>query len=137
MKANKRVTAIIERGLDGKYSVYIQSKSYPYGIIGTGDSAKEALDDFFEGYREMKDYVESTGEAFVEAEFVFKYDVPSFLQEFAFAFSLAGLERITGINQKQLGHYISGYRRPSKRTALRIESGIHSFSEQLSKVQFV
>ena len=61
----------------------------------------------------------------------------SFLQDFAFAFSLAGLERITGVNQKQLGHYISGYRKPSEKTVRKIESSIHAFSKQLEAVRFV
>ena len=130
-------TAIIERGGDGKYSIYIEDKSYPYGIIGTGDSVKEAMADFEDGYAEMKEYVESVGETFIETTFAFKYDVPSFLQEYAYAFSLAGLERITGVNQKQLGHYISGYRKPSARTVKRIESGIQAFCAQLSSVRFV
>ena len=130
-------TAIIERGQDGRYSVYIEQKKYPYGIIGTGTSVKKAKEDFWEGYREMKEYVESTGERFQEAEFTFKYDIPSFLQDYAFAFSLAGLERITGVNQKQLGHYISGYRKPSGKTIRKIEEGIHAFSSQLAAVRFL
>ena len=85
----------------------------------------------------MKEFIESVGETFIETTFAFKYDVPSFLQEYAYAFSLAGLERITGVNQKQLGHYISGYRKPSARTVKRIESGIQAFCAQLSSVRFV
>ena len=133
----RSVTAIIEKGTDNRYSIYIADKEYPYGIIGTGDTVKEAMDDFNDGYQEMKDYVLSTGESFEETSFVFKYDVPSFLQDFAFAFSLAGLERITGVNQKQLGHYISGYRKPSEKTVRKIESSIHAFSKQLEEVRFV
>ncbi|MBQ2521875.1 MAG: helix-turn-helix transcriptional regulator [Bacteroidales bacterium] len=137
MKKDNKQVAIIERGEDGRYSVYIENKNYPYGIIGTGATVKAAMADFLAGYEEMKECVESTGETFVEAEFIFKYDIPSFLQEYAFAFSLAGLERITGVNQKQLGHYISGYRKPSDKTIRKIESGIHAFSEQLSAVRFL
>lgn len=132
-----KVTAIIERGQDGRYSVYIEQKKYPYGIIGTGASVKEAKEDFEAGYKEMKQYVESLGDRFEEAELSFKYDIPSFLQDFAFAFSLAGLERITGVNQKQLGHYISGYRKPSGKTVRKIEEGIHAFSAQLAAVHFL
>lgn len=132
-----KVTAIIERGQDGRYSVYIEQKKYPYGIIGTGASVKEAKEDFEAGYEEMRAYVQSTGEHFQEAELSYKYDIPSFLQDFAFAFSLAGLERITGVNQKQLGHYISGYRKPSGKTVRKIEEGIHAFSSQLAAVRFL
>ena len=132
----KTLIAIIERGGDGLFSIYIEDKSYPYGVIGTGPTVREAIEDFRAGYAEMKDYIESTGGRFEEAGFEFKYDVPSFLQEYAYAFSLAGLERITSINQKQLGHYISGYRKPSEKTVRKIESGIQSFCAQLSTVRF-
>ena len=133
----EKITAIIEQGRDGLYSIYIEDTSYPYGIIGTGSDVNKAMEDFRHGYEEMKEYVESTGEPFIPAEFSFKYDVPSFLQGFAFAFSLAGLERITSVNQKQLGHYISGFRHPSRKTVQKIESAIHSFCEQLSAVRFL
>ena len=46
-----KITALIEKGLDGIYSVFIAEKSYPYGIIGTGNTVKEARDDFMAGYR--------------------------------------------------------------------------------------
>ena len=132
----KRVTAIIETGADRRYSVYIGGNSYPYGIIGTGATVQEALEDFMEGYEEMKEAIQSTGKDFTEVSFVFRYDIPSFLEHYAFAFTLAGLERITGINQKQLGHYISGYRKPSAKTIKKMEDGLHSFCEQLSAVRF-
>jgi len=133
----KKVSATIEKGADGRYSIYIDDLKYPYGIIGTGDTVKDAEADFYAGYKDMKEFVESSGEVFEEAEFIFKYDVPSFLQEYAYAFSLAGLSRITGVNQKQLGHYISGYRHPSPKTVRKIEDGIHAFSIQLSSVRFL
>ena len=130
------ITALIELGEDGKYSIFIENKDFPYGIIGTGATVQTAMEDFEEGLQEMKEYVESTGSSFPEISISFKYDIPSFLQEYAYAFSLAGLERITGVNQKQLGHYISGYRKPSPRTAKKIESKIHAFARELTAVRF-
>lgn len=130
------ITALIERGEDGKYSIFIENKDFPYGIIGTGATVQTAMEDFEEGLQEMKEYVESTGSSFPEISISFKYDIPSFLQEYSYAFSLAGLERITGVNQKQLGHYISGYRKPSPRTAKKIESKIHAFARELTAVRF-
>lgn len=133
----RKYTAIIEGGPITGYSIYIADNEYPHGIIGLGKTVKEAKEDFYFGYEEMRECVESMGKRFQEGEFVFKYDIPSFLNEFSHAFTLAGLERITGVNQKQLGHYISGYRKPSEKTIRKIESGIHAFSEQLSAVQFI
>lgn len=136
MKKTKQVTAIIETGPDHRFSIYNDDDSLPYGIIGTGDTISEAKEDFLAGYEEMKAHFQDTGERFVEAEFVFRYDIPSFLEEFAYAFTLSGLERITGINQKQLGHYVSGYRKPSAKTIKRMEDGIHRFCDILSKIRF-
>ena len=133
----RQVIAIIETGPDHCFSIYVGDNDYPYGIVGTGETISEAKEDFLAGYEEMRECVmENREEAFEEAEFVFRYDIPSFLQEFAFAFTLAGLERITGINQKQLGHYVSGYRKPSPKTIKKMEEGIHNFSEQLSLIHF-
>ena len=132
----RQVTAIIETGLDSRIEVYTSDDTYPYGIMGEGRTIAEAKEDFMIGYEEMKECVREKGEDFEEAEFVFRYDIPSFLQEFAYAFTLAGLERITGINQKQLGHYISGYRKPSAKTIRRMEEGIHNFCELLSGIHF-
>jgi len=132
----KTVIAIIETGADRRFSIYSKDNTLPYGVIGTGDTIASAKEDFMLAYEEIKDYFKETGKEFIEAEFVFRYDIPSFLQEFAFAFTLAGLERITGINQKQLGHYVSGYRKPSAKTIRRMEEGIHSFCDQLRAVRF-
>lgn len=131
----KKVKVFIEKGKDD-YSAYMDSTPLNYSCIGQGSTVDEAIEDFKACYNEMRQTFENAGEPFEEVETVFCYDIPSFLQEFAFAFSLAGLERITGVNQKQLGHYISGYRKPSERTIRKIEDGIHRFSEQLNAIRF-
>lgn len=132
----KTVIAIIETGADHRFSIYSKDNTLPYGVIGTGDTIASAKEDFMLAYEEIKDYFREYGKKFVDVEFSFRYDIPSFLQEFAYAFTLSGLERITGINQKQLGHYVSGYRKPSPKTIRKMEEGIHKFSEQLSRIHF-
>ena len=131
----KTVKVFIEKGVDD-YSAYMDDTPLNYSCMGQGDTVEEAVKDFLACYDEMRGHFQEVGEPFEEVELEFYYDIPSFLQEFAFAFSLAGLERITGVNQKQLGHYISGYRKPSVKTVRKIEEGIHRFSKQLSAVRF-
>ena len=133
----RKVTAIIEPGPDHTFSIYSHgADGLPYGVIGTGETIANAKEDFMTAYQEVKESFQDMDTEFEEVEFIFRYDIPSFLQEFAFAFTLAGLERITGINQKQLGHYVSGYRKPSAKTIRKMEEGIHRFSEQLSLIHF-
>ena len=133
----RKVKAIIERASDGNYSIYMDADDMSYLVTGTGKTVEEALKVFQDGYEDMKQYYAETGKKFAEVEFEYQYDVASFLQYYAKTISLAGLERITGVNQKQLGHYISGYRHPSQKTAKKIEDGVHRFSQELSAVRFV
>ena len=63
--------------------------------------------------------------------------VASFLQLFGRKLNLAGLQAITGINRKQLNHYVTGHSKPSPATVRKIEQGIKSFQEELSRVAFV
>jgi transcriptional regulator with XRE-family HTH domain len=65
----------------------------------------------------------------------YRLDIPSFLEYYSGIFTKAALERITGINQKQLGHYVSGYRNPSKKTIERIDNALHRFSDDLSRMR--
>ena len=132
----KKVRAIIEKSADGMFSIFMDAEEMPYLVTGTGSTVAEAIEKFEGGYADIREYFVSEGKAFEEVEFDYIYDVASFLQHYAYAFSLAGLERITGVNQKQLGHYISGYRKPSKKTIRKIELSIKEFSKELSSVQF-
>lgn len=131
----RTIKAMIEQGSIG-YSVYIEDDTLEYGLIGEGVTVKEAVEDFYLCYEDMKNCYQKVNKPFEEVEFDFYFDIASFLQKYAFAFTLAGLERITGVNQKQLGHYINGVRKPSKRTVLKIEEGLKKFSSELSSVRF-
>lgn len=132
------VKAFIEVGTDGAYSVYVdlEDTTLNYGIHGTGDTVKEAVDDFVSAYKAMKAFHQQQGKKFVEAEFEYHYDMASFLQFYATYFSLAGLSRMTGIHQGQLSHYVTGHRTPSRRTVEKIDNSVHHFAKKLSQVQF-
>jgi len=133
-----KALAVIERGKNGKYGVYIETDNLPFGVIGDGNTVAEAVDDFNNSLEEMKNYYKDVGKEFPEnLEFEFKYDAASFLQQYAYAFTLAGLERITGVNQRQLSHYINGARNPSNRTIRKIENKLHTFGKEIATVRFI
>lgn len=50
-----KVTAIIERGKDGLYSIYTEEETGNIGLHGFGDTPEEAINDFWESYEEMKE----------------------------------------------------------------------------------
>lgn len=132
-----KVKAIIERGNDGSYGAYIGSDNVPFGIIGGGKTVQEAKDDFLNSYEEMKNHYAETNKKITECEFEFQYDVASFLAYYGNILSLAGMERLTGVNQGQLSHYVTGRRKPSKRTIEKIENKLHEFGKELNQLEFI
>ena len=133
----RKVNAVIERAGDGTYSIYSDADDLNYLITGTGKTVDEAKECFEGGYEDMRRYYAEEGKSFTEVEMVYKYDMASFLSYYSKVMSLAGLSRLTGINQQQLNHYANGHRRPSPRTVEKMQKAIHAFAEDLSSVRFV
>lgn len=130
----KKVTAFIETGDDGTFNVYVNG-DLPFGLIGEGKTVEEAVEDFKETYNEMKElYEEETGKS-IDYGFEFKYDLESFFNRYSKVFSMPSLEKLTGINQKQLHHYAGGYRKPRKAQKQKIENALHSLGKELQAVR--
>lgn len=130
-----KVNVFIELGNDGTYGAYIGGKNpLPFGVIGEGSTVAEAKQDFLDVVEEYKADGEKVPD---DVEFVFSYDVPSFLSYYSKRLSLAGLEHITGVAQGQLSHYVTGRRKPSKKTVEKIQSGLNTFGQELSHLHLV
>ena len=75
--------------------------------------------------------------AFLDEEFELSYklDMPSLLKYYTEAgiFSLSGVEKMTGIGQKQLWSYLNGTK-PRKAQAERMERGFRNLMEDLDRV---
>ena len=132
-----KVKVIIERGADNFYSAYMDDDRFDFGLNAQGDTVQDAKEKFFIVYNELQEMKEEEGKKVPIIEFEFEYDIDSFLNYYAGVLSKSGLEKITGINQKQLWHYASGHRKPTKNTILKIQKGLHKFAEELRQVQFV
>lgn len=133
----RKVNAIIERASDGSYSIYSDADDLTYLITGTGKTVAEAKKYFEGGYEDMRRCYQKIGKPFTEVEMVYKYDMASFLSYYASSFTLAGLSRITGINQGQLSHYVTGRSVPTRKTVQKMENAIHAFADDLKSVQFI
>lgn len=131
----KKVRVFIEKSEYG-FSAYMDDTPLSYSCLGEGKTVEETVADFNQSYAEMREYYHENGKHFEEIEYEFFYDVASFLQEYCEAFSLAGLERITGVSQAQLGHFMHGRRKPSRKTIERIQNGVDEFSRKLTTLRF-
>jgi hypothetical protein len=132
-----KVTVIIEQNSKGRYSAYIKDDGIKFGILGEGDTAAETIEDFYIGYEEMKETYQSADKDIPELEFDFKYDTASFLSTCSGILSLAGLSRLTGLNQGLLSHYLTGRKRPTQKTISKINTSIRNFGASLCSVDLV
>lgn len=130
------IEAIIERASDGTFTVYCQEEIFS----GAGETLKEAKEDMA---RQMEFYKETALQsgfrypAFLDGPYQVHYtiDVASLLNYYVGKgiFSLAGLEKVTGINQKQLWSYLNGTK-PRKAQVERIEKGFRSLQKDLDMI---
>ena len=128
----KTLTVIIER-TENNYSAYLQEVD---GIVATGKSVEEIKKCIIDSINVLIDECNEFGDTIPEAlkgEYclAFKMDVKSLLDFYSKIFTKAGLERITGINQKQLWHYASGLRNPRPVQTVKLENALHKLGEEL------
>lgn len=108
------------------------------GIYGAGDTVQEAKASVLEGLRLFIEHNQGQLPDILRGEYEIEYcfDIPSFLNYYSGIFTKPALERITGINQKQLFHYASGLRKPSGKTIRKIDQALHRFTDELNQVRF-
>ncbi len=129
-------TAIIEIGKDSTYDIYTNDNRLGFMLLGQGKTIEEAKADFLHNRDELVELYKKRGERFDfdHLEFEYKYDTKSFLKYSPF--TLTWLSSATGINKKQLSHYSTGVRNPSKATMEKIRSAIENFVRDYRQVVF-
>lgn len=128
----KTVKVIIERNDNGNYQAVPQMNEN-IAFFGMGKNLAEAMGDLQNSYMEAK--VMEPG--LPEMNFECMYDTASFLQMFKGKMNLSDLQTITGVNRKQLNHYVTGHRKPSPKTVQRIQEGIKKYAEDLSRIVLI
>ncbi|MDR1939004.1 MAG: type II toxin-antitoxin system HicB family antitoxin [Tannerellaceae bacterium] len=94
---------------------------------------EEALEFHLEGMREDGDEIPDVFNA--DYELVYRFNTESLLQHYDGIFTNAALERLTGINQRQLQRYAAGISKPREEQAKKIESALHRLGKELLAVE--
>lgn len=68
-------------------------------------------------------------------EFDYKLEISALLQYFDGILTRSALSRVTGINERQLGHYATGYRKPRPAQREKIINGFHKLAKEFSAVE--
>ncbi len=128
----KTVKIIIERSKD-MYSAYAENIE---GIYGGGDTVAEAKQSIIDAIKLFKKYNTSVPAILKSRyDFVYKFDTQSFLNYYKGIFTNASLERITGINQRQLQHYATGLKKPRTAQTKKIQTSLHKLGSELMAVE--
>ncbi|MDR1552908.1 MAG: type II toxin-antitoxin system HicB family antitoxin [Prevotellaceae bacterium] len=96
------------------------------------EQMEEALAFHLEGMKEDGD--EIPAEFSGKYELVYKFNTESILYYYNGIFTNAALERLTGINQRQLQRYASGKSIPKSTQIKRIEKALHNLGQELISV---
>lgn len=104
------------------------------GIYAAGNTVEETKKDVLEAIRLIKENnLESDLPELLRGEFdiEWKYDTQSLLKHYQGIFTNAALERLTGINQKQLWNYANGISKPREKARKKIEDALHGLGREL------
>ena len=119
--------------MEHNFSAYIENLD---GVVATGASIQEiksnlidALDVFVETCKELG--CELPDELKGDYRIEFYMDVKTLLSLLEGIFTKAGLERLAGINQKQLWHYANGKSQPRRTQVLKLENALHQLGNEL------
>ena len=108
------------------------------GIFAAGDSIESCKRDVIKAIELIKSelpedrWPEPIRDVY---EIVWKYDTQSLLLHFSSIMTLSGIERLTGINQKQLWSYMHGRSKPRARQKENIKKSLHRFGQELVKME--
>lgn len=130
--------ASIEKQADGSYIAY-NTTGDTVRLIGTGDTVKEAKEDFFNSLDEVLHTYEEIGDdipEFLNEDVEFRFDISSLFEYFSML-NVSALGRYLGINDSLMRQYRNGSAQISDRQLEKIEAGIHRLGSELTALRLV
>lgn len=130
-----QLTGIIEC-TENNYCAYVKEVD---GVAATGATITEIKEKLDEALNDLIEACEENGHEVPDVlkggyTIEFKMDVKSLLSVYYGIFTKSALERLTGINQKQLWHYANGLSEPRKAQKEKIESALHRLGNELLSI---
>jgi predicted RNase H-like HicB family nuclease len=101
-------------------------------VEGVEKAYASALEFHLDGMRKDGDNIPDIFKGTYQLEF--ELSAQALLHRFDGILTRAALSRITGINEKLLGHYMSGYRTPRPARRQKIVEGMHKVGHELLEI---
>jgi hypothetical protein len=127
-----RITAIIEKGSDGMFSVRSEQKVGNHYFGGFGESVAIAKKDFLESVREVMDESRAEGIKVPDTfQVTYRFDLPSFFNFFDYL-NVSKFAELAGINESKMRQYKCGSAYPGEKVTRRISSAIRKIASDFS-----
>ena len=132
----KKVIVTVEM-TENNYAAYIETL---LGCVTTGKTMDELKRNMYEAVEFHLEGMIEDGtdipEPFNEKyRLVFRFDTENLLTHYKGIFTNSALERMTGINQRQLQRYASGKSRPMRPQQVKIQNALHRLGGELLEVE--
>jgi predicted RNase H-like HicB family nuclease len=101
-------------------------------LEGVKQAYIEALEFHLEGLHTGADEIPAVMQGKYRLDFVL--NVRALLHYFEGVLTRSALSRVTGINERQLGHYITGHRKPRPEQRKKIVDGLHRIGKEINSV---
>jgi predicted RNase H-like HicB family nuclease len=126
--------AIIEKGSDGMYSIYVDGMKN-HGLYGSGETVEKAKEDMFSALNDMvQTYMDEGNKIPREIDhptFIYKYDIASMFEYFDWI-NVSKLATKAGINPSLMRQYKQGLAFASEKQCARIQEALNSLGKELS-----
>ena len=117
----------------GAYSEEVQGCVATHKTLeGVKQAYIEALEFHLEGLHTDGDEIPAVIQGKYRLDFFL--NVRALLHYFEGILTRAALSRVTGINERQLGHYITGHRKPRPEQRKKIVEGLHRIGKEINSV---
>lgn len=130
-------TALIEMGKKGTFTIF--TLDIESTIIGEGETVDEAKADFENSVNEVIESYTENGQTVPEElqniEFVYKYDLPSFLSYYKYL-NMTQFAKYAGINPSLMRQYKQG-QYVSEKQVSKIQAAVHKIGKELAAVKLL
>ena len=129
-------TLIVNIDWENNYGAYSEEVSGCVATHRTLEGVKqayiEALEFHLDGLHKDSDEIPAVMQGKYRLDFVL--NVRALLHYFEGVLTRSALSRVTGINERQLGHYITGHSKPRPEQRKKIVEGLHRIGKEINSV---
>lgn len=126
-----KVIANVEREPGEKnFSCHMNVEKMKTGVLGVGSSAKAAIADMMDGWKDIADELKEEGKGIPELDVEYRFDVGALFNFYDFV-NIAGVAREIGINPSVMRQYVIGIRKPSVERRAQIQEGFKRLADKM------